>query len=106
MPTLPQPVALKMSLQILRDPSSPHILPLRATNIATQPLSARQASTAAPSIPRSHFSSLARLDQDRLSAMLAEELSSEKHQMFSSEPLAATAAVVSRPSTCFGLPLV
>ncbi|CAN0232772.1 unnamed protein product, partial [Pylaiella littoralis] len=36
------------------------------------------ASTAAPCIPRSHFSSLARLDQDRLSAMLAEELSSEE----------------------------
>ncbi|CAM9431158.1 unnamed protein product [Ectocarpus sp. 4 AP-2014] len=35
------------------------------------------AATSAPSIPRSHFSSLARLDQDRLSAMLAEKLWSE-----------------------------
>ncbi|CAM9306912.1 unnamed protein product [Ectocarpus sp. 12 AP-2014] len=35
------------------------------------------AATSAPSIPRSHFSSLARLDQDRLSAMLAEKLCSE-----------------------------
>eukprot|EP00904_Undaria_pinnatifida_P003044 jgi/Undpi1/12740/HiC_scaffold_6.g02408.m1 len=34
-------------------------------------------SAAAPSIPRSHFSSLARLDQDRLSAMVAEEVSSK-----------------------------
>eukprot|EP00903_Cladosiphon_okamuranus_P020554 g18866.t1 len=36
------------------------------------------ASISAPSIPRSHFSSLARLDQDRLSAMLAEEFSAQK----------------------------
>ncbi|CAM9490321.1 unnamed protein product [Ectocarpus sp. 6 AP-2014] len=36
------------------------------------------AATSAPSIPRSHFSSLARLDQDRLSAMLAENLCSEE----------------------------
>eukprot|EP00752_Nemacystus_decipiens_P003813 g3508.t2 len=35
------------------------------------------ASISAPSIPRSHFSSLARLDQDRMSAMLADEVSSE-----------------------------
>ncbi|CBJ32518.1 conserved unknown protein [Ectocarpus siliculosus] len=37
-----------------------------------------EAATSAPSIPRSHFSSLARLDQDRLSAMLAENLCSEE----------------------------
>lgn len=36
-----------------------------------------QASASAPSIPRSQFSSLARLDQDRLSAMVAEEISSK-----------------------------
>ncbi|CAM9709999.1 unnamed protein product, partial [Laminaria digitata] len=35
------------------------------------------ASASAPSIPRSQFSSLARLDQDRLSAMVAEEISSK-----------------------------
>lgn len=35
-----------------------------------------QASTCAPSIPRSQFSSLARLDQDRLSAMVSAEVSS------------------------------
>lgn len=37
-------------------------------------LSTLQASMSAPSIPRCQFSSLARLDQDRVSAMLADEL--------------------------------
>lgn len=40
-------------------------------------LNHRQASASATSIPRSQFSSLARLDQDRLSAMVAEEISSK-----------------------------
>lgn len=80
----------------------PHILPLRAGIVATKFLPPRQASTAAPCIPRSHFSSLARLDQDRLSAMLAEELSSDYIPSFSSEPSIATATVVSISSACFG----
>lgn len=86
-PTFPHPMYHKYHCSV----------PLQHSHNTGDVLSSRQASASAPSIPRSHFSSLARLDQDRLSAMLAEALSPNASPLsFPERPTVAPAAPVSQ----------